>query len=137
MNQFIATVIVLIFVAQPIAQSVLETKNNRNISKFTTTVNYAKEQAKQQGYFTPEILDDLSEQLSAQFEVEEGDLEFKVTTTPKYRLNIFDDREMIDYSIGVPIEKIIAGNHIWGIADEENKTVYYIRGSVASERLLE
>jgi len=68
-------------------------------------------------------------------EVAEDELIVNVTTTIKYKRFEFDSREAIYYEIGVPIKKIVSLNNILGIADEDNRTDYIIKGYVLSEVL--
>ena len=134
MEKFIALCICLPLLVVFIPQYGLQTKNNEMISRAEVIVDAAKEEAKQEGYFTTDIIN----QMESSFEdmgVESGELVINVTTTPKYRVNSFDDREMIEYEIGIPIEKKIAANDFFGITDADNKTVYYFEGSFASERI--
>lgn len=134
MSKYIAGLIVLIFLAPCFSQYVVETKNNHSISLCESVVYAAKEQAKQEGYFTPEIIDNMKSEIAKIFKIEKGEIIVNVTTTPKYRMNEFDERELISYEIGVPIKKIIGANSSWGISDEDNQMIRYIRGSVASEK---
>lgn len=134
MQKFIALLICLPLLVVFVPQYGIQTKNNDLISQSKVIVEAAKEEAKQEGYFTPDIID----QMEASFEdlgIDAGELVINVTTTPKYRLNNFDEREMIEYEIGVPIEKIIAANNFFNISDDDNKTIKFFKGSVASERI--
>ncbi|WP_312648907.1 hypothetical protein [Aminipila sp.] len=66
---------------------------------------------------------------------DEDDITVNVTKVPKYRTETFDDRELINYEVGVKINKKIAANKLFGISDEENQGIYIVHGAVASEKL--
>lgn len=135
MEKFIALCLVIILLICFPLQYALQQKNHYNISMMQTYVNTSKEEARQKGYFTPNMISSLRQSISERFGVDEGDVVINVTTTPKYRTDEFDDRELIEYEIGVPVKKLVAVNKFFGISDEDNTTVYYIRGAVPSELL--
>lgn len=117
-------------------QYALEQRNYYNISQFQKIVYNAKEQARVQGYFTNEIIEQLKGNIAKTFkDIEPSELVIEVTQRPKYRTNDFDDREMIHYKIGVPIKRIIAANNLWGISDTDNSSYYTIESYIASERI--
>lgn len=117
-------------------QYALEQKNHHNLSQLYKFVNNAKEIAKQDGYFTDDNIDDLKVNILNEFdEIEEAEIIINVTRTPKYRVNTFDERELIYYEIGVPLKKIISSNAFWGIEDADNQMTYYIRNYTSSERV--
>lgn len=116
-------------------QYALDNYNHNNIMAFYHYVNNAKEQAKQQGYFTDSIVDELKFNLSQQFDISEAELIIDVTETPKYRKNAFDETELIHYRIGVPINKVVAVNKLWGISDADNSG-YIIIDEYASSELI-
>jgi hypothetical protein len=112
-------------------------KNDYYISQSEIIINAAKEQAKQDGYFKDENIKEMTEQLAELLDVPGFEINVNVTTTPKYRTNQFDERELITYNIGIPIKKIIASNNFWGISDADNERIHTFKGSCASEKLLE
>jgi len=115
-------------------QYAIEQRNHHNISQFQKIVVVAKEKAKITGCFTPDIINELKSDILNEFKnISEGDILIDVTTTPKYRKNTFDDRELIHYRIGVPIKKIIAGAPFFGISDSDNETMYIIDSYTTSE----
>ena len=125
--------VVLILLTFPL-QYAVEQKNHHNLSQFQKYVNEAKEQAKIKGYFTPEIISKLRNNILDEFDgINDGDIVIDVTITPKYRTNIFDDREIINYKIGVPINKIVAVPDFWGISDAENQYLHVIDNYTTSE----
>ena len=133
MKELIVLSAVLIFLLTFPLQYALEQRNHHNISQFQQIVHVAKEKAKAQGYFTEDIIDELKENITDIFNITENEIFIDVTTTPKYRQNTFDERELFYYLIGVPIDKIIAANVFWGISDTDNLTIYYIDRYTSSE----
>lgn len=128
--------VILLLITFPL-QYVLEQKNHHNIVQLEAYVHNAKEKAKQSGYFTTEIIDELKNNILGQFkDLTHEDLQITVTTVPKYRKNYFDERELIYYKIEVPIRKIIAGNIFWGIKDINNHYTYQIENYTTSELIM-
>lgn len=127
------TLLMLVF----ILQSPLDTINNTRIEQFNELVNRATEQARFDGYFTDFNINELKSNILAKFpNLSEGEIIINVTTTPKYRTNEFDEREVINFEIGVPIKKIIALNTLVGISDFDNQYIYKRSGYVLSEVLM-
>lgn len=115
----------------------LDQRNNDSISRLQDCVYQAKEQAKQQGCFTPQIKEELIGKIERNFDVGEEEMVIVLEEVPKYRTTSFDQRELIYYKVSVPIEKIMAGNRFFGISDEENRGMYSIESWTASERIRE
>lgn len=135
-NIIVLCAVSLFLLAFPL-QYTLQQQNHKNITEFQKYVNAAKEQAKQKGYFTNEIIEELKSNIVGNFKnIDENEIYINVTTSPKYRVNYFDERELINYEIGVPIKKILASNLFWGIPDTDNQYMYYIKGSTSSELVM-
>lgn len=115
----------------------LDQRNNDCIGRFQECVYQAKEQAKQEGCFTPKIRDEMVDKIERKFGVKEEDLVIVLEDVPQYRTSVFDERELIYYKVSVPIEKLMAGNRFFGISDEENKAMYTIESWTASELIRE
>lgn len=137
MKQLIVLMGVLPIMLVFLLQYSLDQRNNDNISRFQECVYQAKEQAKQQGCFTPEIKEELIGKLERNFGIGEEEMVIVLEEVPKYRTTAFDQRELIYYKVSVPIERIMAGNRLFGIADEENRGMYTIESWTASERIRE
>ncbi|MDR2132372.1 MAG: hypothetical protein LBP30_03390 [Clostridiales Family XIII bacterium] len=135
MKQFIVLAAVLPLIMVFIMQFSLEQMNQGRIAALQELVYGAKERAKQEGRFTPEIKSALARDIAERFKLDESDIVIEADNRVKYRRNDFDEREMIAYRVEVPIERIMAGNRLMGISDEENAGRYVIEGSTASERL--
>jgi len=116
-------------------QYTVEQENHYNISLLQQMVYESKEQAKQDGYFTAENISDLKMKISDTFDVGQDEINIITDSIPKYRVNQFDERELIYYKVQVPINRIVAGAGFFGIDEEENKGLYTIESYTASELL--
>jgi hypothetical protein len=135
-NNFIAAAIVLPILLFFVPQFALQTENMHNMEALSAIVEVSKEEARQEGYFTSDIINKMRADIAAEFKrVSPSEIIVNVTTTPKYRTDIFDKRELIEYSVGVPLKKLLAANKLFGISDADNKAMIYLKGSIASERL--
>lgn len=136
MKQLIVMTAVLTLLLLFPLQYALEQRNYYEISQFQKIVYNAKEEAKIKGYFSDEILERLKNNITSAFEnVEASEIMIDVTKTPKYRTNVFNERELIHYKIAIPIDQFIAGNQFWGISDTQNSGYYVIENYTVSERL--
>jgi hypothetical protein len=130
---FLAVIpIMLIFVMQ----FGLEQMNNSRILRLENFVYSAKEIAKQTGYFSDGNITDLKSKIAKEFDVNADEVIFEGTITPKYRVNQFDERELIFYKVSVPIKKIMAGAGLLGISEEDNQGYYIIDSFTSSECLM-
>lgn len=134
MKSLIATSAVLILLVIFPLQTVLDQINHKKLRDFDEIVHNACEQARTDGRFTPENIENIKKSVTAKFhDISEGDISINVTTEMKYRLDEDDEREHINYEIKVPLKKIVAGNLILGISDADNQVVYTQKGYVLSE----
>jgi len=136
MKTFIVTVAAIILLMVFPMQVVQDIVNTHRIERFDEIVYTATQKARTAGRFTPGIISEMKDNILNVFPtISEGEITVDVTTSMKYKKFEFDDRETIDYEIGVPIQKIVSLNKILGILDENNSTVYTISGYVLSEVL--
>ena len=135
MKQLIVLMAVLPLMLVFIMQYAFEQHNSSNVNKLQNCIYTAKEQAKQDGYFKDETIQALKAEIAETFGIEETEVLFEGTTVPKYRVNQFDERELIYYKIGVPISKLMAGTKLFGIKAGDNQMIYTIENYTASERL--
>ncbi len=134
MKEFVAFMICITLLAPFMSQYTVQMVNDSRMDRVEAIVTTAKEQARKDGYFTESIISNMvSEIKEAGFK--EDEITVKVTTVPKYRTDFFDERELINYEVGVKINKKISANKMFGISDKENQGVYMVKGAVASERL--
>ncbi len=136
MKQLIVLLAVLPLMLVFIMQFAQEQENSNRIQKLENYVNTSKEVAKQEGFFSTENIASLKIKIAETFQLSVSEISFEGSITPKYRVNQFDQRELIYYKVGVPVKKIMAGASLMGISHEENKGYYYIDGFTASEALL-
>ena len=136
MKQFIVLLGVLPFLLLFMMQYSIEQQNHYRISLLQQSVYEAKEQAKQDGCFTSANIKALKKRISERLRIAEEEIMIDATTVPKYRVNTFDERELIHYKVQVPIKEIMAGTSFLGISEEENRMLYTIENDTASERLM-
>lgn len=134
MKEFIvAAAMLLLLITFPL-QNALELSNEVRINKFSDIVYHSTQTARTDGYFTPANIAELRASLLAAFpDLTDADIYVNVTTTPKYRLNVFDSREAIYYDIRIPVRKIIAAPGIFGITPAQNTYISVRKGFVLSE----
>lgn len=135
MKQFIILVAILPLMMIFVMQFGLSQLNNHRTAMMQEHVYAAKEAARQDGFFTPENCKKLKSKLSKEFGISPDEIEIITDGQVKYRRNYFDERELVNYEVRVPIKKIMAGEKILGISPDKNRGYYKISGTVASELL--
>jgi hypothetical protein len=136
MKNFIAGAAMLILLIVFPVQTSLEIINEARISKFSNIVYVATQTARTDGYFKQSNIDKMkSELLSAFPDLSPEEIYMVVTTTPKYRTDIFDNRETINYDIRIPVRRIIAAPGLFGISEADNQYMTKKTGFVLSEVL--
>ncbi len=135
MKQFIVLAAILPFLLIFMLQYSVEQVNHYRISLLQQMVTESAQVAKQDGYFTQKNIDSLRNNISSVFNTSPESIVIEADTTPKYRVNEFDERELIHYKIEVPIEVLVAGAAFFGISKEENRGMYTIKSYTASELL--
>lgn len=137
MKQIIVVTAVLLLLLTFPLQYALEQKNYHHITQFQNIVYNAKEKARAKGFFTPELIEEVKENIIEEFDgINESEIIIEVTENIKYRQNEFDERGLIHYKIGVPIKAVIASPKFWGIREEDNSYYYIIESFGASERVM-
>jgi hypothetical protein len=136
MKQFIVFLAVMPIMLIFVMQFGLEQMNNSRILRLENFVYTSKEMAKQSGYFSDSNILELKSKIAEEFELNTEEISFEGTITPKYRVNQFDERELIFYKVSVPIKKIMAGASLIGISNEENQGYYTIDSFTSSECLM-
>jgi uncharacterized protein YkvS len=136
MKTFIVTVAAIILLMVFPMQIVQDIVNSHKIERFDEIVYSACQKARTDGRFTESNISEMKDNILAEFpDVSEDEIIIDVTTSMKYKRFEFDERETINYKIGVPIKKIISLGKILGIKDEDNRTDYVMEGYVLSEAL--
>lgn len=132
-NLIVGMAVLLLLIIFPL-QSVLDIVNYRRVTRFNECVYTACQKARTSGYFTSDIISELLNEIKDTFpNISDADIDYDLTTTRKYRLDAFDDREVIEYDVAVPIDKIIYANALLGIQDEDNRYTHRVAGYVLSE----
>lgn len=138
MKQLIVLAAVLPLLMVFLSQVVLDQKNSIAIGILQEMVYTAREEAKQEGCFTPKIQTTLRENIGQRLSIPEEDVIIEATETRQYRVNYYDGesrRGLIDYQVSVPIAPLMAGPKLFGISTSDNKSLFTVSGSTASERL--
>lgn len=128
----ILTALIVILMFFPL-QYVVNQKNHNHMEATNDIVLKAAQKARTDGYFTADNIQWMVNEISSKLAIDPSEIIVDVTTTPKYRMNDFDDREMIAYDVRIPIRRLIALNQVFAIPDSENQMVYPVTGEVASE----
>ena len=109
--------------------------------KRSTVINVTAQhaqQARQEGYFTPEIIESMKKEIAEKLKVDESDVivvESDTTTTPKFRTETFNEYEQIHYKVQIPIKNVVAMAGLFGINEADNQYMFTVSGQVSSEKL--
>ena len=116
MKQYIVLTAVLPILMIFMMQTAYDQKNNLAVSMIHDMVYVAKEQAKEEGEFTPEIQESLRRNLS-------GALGARLN-----EIIIICRKEdgILFYRVEAPIKNVMAGGGILGISDNDNQYTYVI-----------
>ncbi|QSX05474.1 hypothetical protein JYG23_12425 [Sedimentibacter sp. zth1] len=135
MKQFIVLCAVFILLSAMFLQIPLQMMNYERKHAIMFYVNNAKEMAKQEGYYTDKILEELKENILTKMNIDKNQIIISESTTrqPKYRQSKSLDGEQIYIKISVPFNKIIAAQSLFGITNK--KRYYVIENMTTSERL--
>lgn len=134
MKQFIVLMGVLPILLIFLLQFAFENRNSQITGKLQDYVYAAKEEAKQEGYFSKEITDRLKKNISMEVGVSPEEVLVESEKEIKYRYGHGKDR-LIYYRVEVPIKKVMAANDFFGISDEENSYLFVIDSYTASEKI--
>lgn len=135
MKQFIvliATIPILLTLVLNFGQITLNSSKEKKVNELVYT---SVQLAKQEGCFTAKNIKNLKTEISKIMKIDEDRIEIEADQTPRYRVNEYNENELISYRVIVPVDKIVAGNKIFGISDSENKGQIIIENAVVSERL--
>jgi hypothetical protein len=137
MKNYIAVLPILLLLLVFVLQSALEEVNDQRSSKFDILVFKAIQNARTDGYFKPSNINQLRTDLKNTFpDLTDGDIQINVTTSIKYRQNVFDERESINYDIAIPVRKAFIAGSLFGISDSQNNYILRKKGYVLSEVLM-
>ncbi len=135
MKQIIVMCAVLPLLLLFVSQFALDQQHATTNNFIYETIDVAKEQAKRDGCFTVENMDNLQEAIADRLKVKKDEIIVIATNTPKYRTNDYQGAEQIYYRVEIPVKKIMAGAGLLGIEDEDNQGKIIIENSVSSELL--
>ena len=116
--------------------------NSSRIGILSDMVYAAKEEAKQEGCFTPQIKSELTANIASALQIDPADVRIEATDTVRYRIMEADrygnddwERGLIYYKVSVPIGELMAGRRLFGIREQDNVYYYTIESYTASEKL--
>ena len=136
MKTFIVTIAAIILLMVFPMQNVQDIVNSHKIERFDEVVYCTCQKACTDGRFTESNTAQMKNDILAEFpDVSEDEIIIEVTASMKYKKFEFDDRETINYKIGVPIKRVINLGKFLGIKDEDNRYLYIMEGYVLSEAL--
>ena len=116
MKQFIVLSAVIPILMIFAMQTIYDQRSNHSIGVVHDMVYVAKEQAREEGAFSPEIRERLRESISEALDV----------TAAEISITSREEDGLIFYRVEVPIKDVVAGNKLFGIKDEDNQYMYVI-----------
>lgn len=119
----------IFFILQFTSENIAHYKKNALIN----IVEMHIQQARMEGYFTPDIKDSLVEQIETKVKTDE--VEMELTETPVCTRQGYDETNMITYSIKIPMRDVVVMATFFGIPEEDNMYWYTLKGKVSSEKL--
>ena len=128
MKQFIILAVSLPMLLLFVVQNTTQQMSYMKISYIDDCVYQAKEEAKQRGCFSDDIIGRLIDNI-ALMGIEEDKLNIRADESVKYR------GETIDYTLEIEVGEAMAGASFFGISPEDNKLIYRISGFTPSEVL--
>ena len=135
MKQLIVLMAILPLMLMFLLQFTYEQQRSAGIGKLQELVYASKERAKQDGCFTEDNIRQMKSKIGKTFGIDENEVLFEGTTVPQFRINRFDEREMIYYKVGVPVANLMDGAGMMGISDDDNRMIYVIESCTAGQRL--
>lgn len=102
---------------------------------FTNIVEHHAQQARMEGYFTPEIKQELVEEIMEKTNTQESEIEVNVTETLMCTRETFDQSQQIQYDVRIPIKNVVAMANFFDIEEEDNMYWFPLVGKVSSEKL--
>ena len=134
MKQFIVLLAVVPILMFFMLQMGLDQKNSQITTIIQACVYSAKEDAKQEGCFTEEIVEKMKKDISKLTGIEEELIQVEADDEVKYRYGIGENR-LIRYKVSVYIDEVMAAAQMYGIDKKENGYIYTIDSYTASEKI--
>lgn len=132
MKQFIVLIATLLVLLPFPLQTINETRIHAEESVIQKIVHNAKEAAKQEGCFSEETIAKMKRELTAHLPNVNA-AEIQVTATDMTQRK--ERGELIYYKVCVPVKGLVAAAKFYGIAPEDNQTVFVIENWTTSEYL--
>ncbi len=134
MKQLIVAMAVLPILIVFMVQFMLDQKNQQIIGAVQSCTYAAKERAKQEGCFTPQMIEDLKRDISDRTGLNMEAIECQGDSEVKSRFSEGEDR-FIYYKVKVKIKGIMAGAGLFSSGKGEDSMEYVIDSFTASERV--
>lgn len=112
--------------------------NENAYYKRTMLVNIVEshaQQARMEGYFTPEIKEALTKEIVEKTKTPASEVIVNVTETKVCTRETFDQSQQISYEVKVPIRNIVAMANFLNIDESDNMYWFPLVGKVSSEKL--
>ena len=122
--------IMLVFTMQP----VYDQKSSYQLGRIQDIVYAAKEEAKQEGRFTEDIVARMKDEIALVLNIPPEQIIFESDDAVKYRFAEGEER-LIHYRLEVPIKNVMAGASLFKMRDDENSYNYVIDSYTASEKI--
>lgn len=135
MKQFIVLLAVFPLMMAFMLQFAAQQKTDYRIQRINDAVHDSCEKAKAEGRFSESNVSGLRADLADISGCGKDDIEINVSEDTKYRIGRYDEHEMIQYRVAVPIDGLMAMPGLFGISEEENSMIYVIEDEVASEKI--
>ena len=126
MKQFIVLLAVIPILMFFMLQMGLDQRNSQITTIIQACVYSAKEDAKQEGCFTPEIVEKMKNDISKLTGIDKELIKVEADDEVKYRNSTGKDR-LINYKVYVYVDEIMAAGQIYGIDDKENGYILFIK----------
>lgn len=136
MKQFIVLTAVFPLLMVFLLQFSAQQNTDIRIQMIDQAVYAACEEARTEGRFSADNVAGLRKKLSDIAHCDRDSVKIEVSEETRYRTGSYNEREMIDYHIAVPVNGFMAMPGLFGISDRENCLIYEIENSVPSERLM-
>ncbi len=135
MKQFIVLLAVFPLMMAFMLQFAAQQRTDYRMQLINNAVDNACEKAKTEGRFSDENVSGLRKTLADISDCSEERIEISVPENMKYRTGRYDDREMMQYRVAVPIDGIMAMPGMFGISAEENSMTYVLEDEISSEKI--
>ena len=135
MKQFIVLLAVFPLMMAFMLQFAAQQRTDYRIQLINNAVDNGCEKAKTEGRFSDENVSGLRKTLADISDCSEERIEISVSEDMKYRTGRYDDREMMQYRVAVPIEGSMAMPGMFGISAEENSMTYVLEDELSSEKI--